>query len=171
MIENKTVYTSDLLFRMQWLHLAGGRRKVLILISVTFVLAIVLIVNGVLVEHSPNEYIGTFFLTADLILLCVLFQNRKSKIRRIADRNMRENPDKVLEYRFAEDHIAVNQMGARFRATYQIDYSYIGKTVKMDSKACYFIVRNNISFVVYEEQGIDTIYAYICSKTGQEPHK
>lgn len=163
-MNNKTTYTHDLLLKMNLLHTLKMRRTVLIYALLTGTLSAVLIIADLLLENFHTLYAGMFFLALSLLSFFAVIKNRKSKISEAVKKQIQENPNKTIEYQFEDDYIMVNQTSDNVQSNTRIEYSYISKAVKMDETSFYFVTKNPLFYVLYDEKGIAELFTYVNSK-------
>ena len=80
-------------------------------------------------------------------------------------KSIEENQNKITEYQFEEDFITVNQTSEFVQSNSKIAYSYISKVEKMDDNSFYFATKGNLFYVLYDEQGIEKHFLFMCEKT------
>ncbi len=166
-MNNKTTYTYELLLKMNLFHTAKWRRNSSIYALLTGLLSIGLIIADFLLENFHTLYAGMFFLALSLVVILALIKNRKSKLSEAVKKQIQENPNKTIEYQFEDDHIMVNQTSDNVQSNTRIEYSYISKVVKMDETSFYFVTKNPLFYVLYDEKGIAELFTYVNSKIKQ----
>ncbi len=164
-MKNTTNYTYDLLLKMYLIHTEKARHNALIRSAVMFVAGVGSFFVGFFNESLVSiVYIGVFFLGVSIM---VLYSNRKTKIQQAVRKSIQENPNKINVYQFEDDCVIVNQTSDNIKANFSIEYSYITKVVKMDDFSFYFITKNFMFYVLYDENGIAELFSYVSSKTKQ----
>ncbi len=165
-MKNKTIYTCELLLKMNIKHTKKARRNALIYSLVTLVASVGLIIGCVFEDclNSVTMYVGGFFLSLSFVSFCAFFANRKKKLQQAVKKSVDENPNKIIEYQFEEDYIVVNQKSDKVLSDSRIMYSYINNVVKMDDTSFYFVTKNPIFYVIYDEKGIAELFSYMQSK-------
>lgn len=166
-MNNKTTYTYELLLKMNLFHTSKWRRNGSIYVLLTGLFGIGLIIADILLENFHTLYGGIFFLTLSLVVIFALIKNRKSKLSEAVKKQIRENPNKTMEYQFEDDYIIVNQTSDNVQSNTRIEYSYISQVVKMDETSFYFVTKNPLFYVLYDEKGIAELFTYINSKIKQ----
>ena len=164
-MENKTIYTYDLLLKMNLMSVAKSRQK----ISRAFIVCIIVSVVTLLLFIFNKSYILMFlcgfYIAISLFFLVSLSTNRKKKLQQAVKKSIEENQNKITEYQFEEDCITVNQTSEFVQSNYKIAYSYISKVEKMDDNSFYFSTKGNLYYVLYDEQGIEKYFLFMCEKT------
>ena len=163
-MNNKTTYTYELLLKMNLFHTAKWRRNSLIYALLTGLLSIGLTIADFLLENFHTLYAGMFFLALSLVVIFALIKNRKSKLSEAVKKQIQENPNITTEYQFGEDYITVNQTSAKIECNTRIDYSYILEAKKMDDTSFYFVTRNNLFYVVEDQQGTHKYFSFLLEK-------
>ena len=163
-MNNKTTYTHELLLKMNLIHTAKWRRNSSIYALLTGLLSIGLTIADFLLENFHTLYAGIFFLALSLVVIFALIKNRKSKLSEAVKKQIQENPNKTIEYQFGEDYITVNQTSAKIECNTRIDYSYILEAKKMDDTSFYFVTRNNLFYVVEDQQGTHKYFSFLLEK-------
>ena len=163
-MNNQTTYTHDLLLKMNLIHTAKMRRNVLVYTLLTGTLSAMLIIADLLLENAHTLYAGMFFLPLALVSFFAVLKNRKVKISEAVNKQIQENPNKTMEYQFGEDYITVNQTSVKVQSNTCIEYSYIIEAKKMDDTSFYFVTRNNLFYVVEDQQGADEYFSFLLEK-------
>ena len=163
-MNNKTTYTHELLLKMNLIHTAKMRRNVLVYALLTGTLSVALIIADLLLENAHTCYAGMFFLSLALVSFFAVLKNRKVKISEAVNKQIQENPNKTMEYQFGEDYITVNQTSAKIEFNTRIDYSYILEAKKMDDTSFYFVTRNNLFYVVEDQQDTHKYFSFLLEK-------
>ncbi len=163
-MKNKTTYTYELLLKMNLFHTARGRRNCLIYFFVMSTLSIGLIIADLLIENFHTLYVGMFFLALSLVMIFAVIGNRKEKIAETIKKQIQDNPNKVIEYYFDEDYITITQTSTYVQSEVRTAYSYIAKIAKIDETSFYFVTKNNLFYVLEDEQNIDQFLSYLCDK-------
>lgn len=167
-MENKTVYTYDLLLKFQLAYSANARRRVLI----PFVLLIASVASLVVdsLDKSFSSMLiwanGGCFLAAASAFI-ILFKSRKSKMGQLIEKEPRETPDKVMEYKFEEDHITVICTSKYVNSETAIKYDYVSSVTKIDDNSFYFTIKNNMNYILYDENGISELFSHLLYKTNR----
>ena len=149
---------------MNLIHTAKWRRNSSIYVLLTGLLSIGLTIADFLLENFHTLYAGVFFLALSLVVVFVLIKNRKSKLSEAVKKQIQENPNITTEYQFGEDYITVNQTSAKIECNTRIDYSYILEAKKMDDTSFYFVTRNNLFYVVEDQQGTHKYFSFLLKK-------
>ena len=95
-MNNKTTYTHDLLLKMNLIHTAKMRRNALVYALLTGTLSVALIIADLLLENAHTCYVGMFFLSLALASFFAVLKNRKVKISEAVNKQIQENPYKVI---------------------------------------------------------------------------
>ena len=98
-------------------------------------------------KNAHTLYIGIFFLSLAIVSFVAVLKSRKAKISETINRLIKENPNKIMAYRFGEDRITVNQTSAMVQANIYIEYSYVSNAVKIDGTSFYFTTRNGLHYL------------------------
>ena len=165
-MKNKTVYSYELLLKVNIAYTRKARRNALIYFLITFVAGVGLIL-GCIFENcltSMTMYVGVFFLALSYTSFRAFLFSRKSKIQKSVKLNIDENPNKILEYQFEDDYITIIQTSKYVQSETRIAYSYITTTVKNDNNSFYFVTKNNLFYVLEDEHSIDECFSYLCNK-------
>ncbi len=165
-MKNKTFYSYELLTKMNIKHTKKVRRNTLIYSLVTLVASVGLIIGCVLKDclDSMTMYVGVFFLAMSFISFCAFSANRKKKLQQAIKKSVDENPNKIMEYQFEENFITINQTSDKVQSNTRIEYSYINRVERIDDTSFYFVTKNNVFYVVEDEQNIDESILYLSEK-------
>ncbi len=163
-MKNTTNCTYDLMLKVNLFITRKQRRFNLIYFLITAVLGVGLILADLLSEQAVTADAGIFFLIFSVVAAIALLKQRKSKWGQAVQKSIDDNPNKKQEYQFEDNAITVIQESDKVQSTTKIDYSYIASVVMVDSNTCYFLTKGNIYYILYDEQGINDIYDYLCAK-------
>ena len=166
-MKNQTLYTYELLMKMNVAYIKKTLRNSRILSLIIFVGSVGLIVGCILDDAlaSMTMYTGVFFLSLALTFMAIFMKNRKSKISEAVKKQLQENPNKTVEFQFEEDYLIINVMSDKVQSNTRIEYSYISQVEKIDDTSFYFFTKGNLIYVLEDEQGIDECFTYFCNKT------
>ena len=163
-MNNKTPYTYDLLLRVQLFQTAKLRRNTFVLVLIELFVGIALILGDVFSENAHTDTAGACFLLLAFVMFLVNRQYGKARLGKMLRKLTDENPDKVTEYHFEEEYMVINVESANFRSTTQMKYSYISQATMVDHCTCYFITKNNMFYILYDETGIEKYLGEINAK-------
>lgn len=166
-MKNTTIYTYELLLKINLCNTAKFRRKGTVYALLTGMLAVGLIVSDLLIENFHTGYAGMLFLTCSLVTVVALIKNRRSKIAAAVQKQVQENPNKTVEYQFDENTVTAKQTSDKIQSETRIEYSYIATVIKTDERSFYFVTKNNLMYALYDENGIGELFSYLSSKTKQ----
>lgn len=154
-MNNKTPYTYDLLLRVQLFQTAKLRRNTFVLVLIELFVGIALILGDVFSENAHTDTAGACFLLLAFVMFLVYRQYSKARLGKMLRKLTDENPDKVTEYQFEEEYMVINVESANVRSSTQVKYSYISQATMIDHSTCYFITKNNMFYILYDETGIE----------------
>ena len=163
-MKNTTNCTYDLMLKVNLFITRKQRRLNLIYFLITAILGVGLILADFLSEHAATATAGMFFLICSVVAAIALHNQRKSKWEKVIRKSIDDNGDMKYEYQFEDDAITVIMESDKVQSTTKIDYSYIASVVMVDSTICYFLTKGNVYYILYDEQGINDIYDYLCAK-------
>ncbi|MBQ8350652.1 MAG: hypothetical protein IJY20_01230 [Clostridia bacterium] len=139
-MNNRTIYTHDLLLKMNWRHSARARRNAILYAFLTLIPALVMFIVDFAGKNVPFSF-AVFLLTCSLIAFWALFRSRKAKIAQALEKQMRSNPGKIVSYRFEENHVLIDVTSMLAQSSYSFAYAYISDIIKIDEQSFYFYTK------------------------------
>lgn len=165
---NRTVYTYELLLKLNMVRSAKTRRIIWGYFWVTLALGVGLVVGCVIADAlaSLTMYVGVFMLTVALLMFCLALANRRAKIELAVKKDLADSPNRILAYVLNQDCISVDMLSDNVQMSVRMAYSYVSAVKRMDQTSLYFVTKNNHFYVMCDEEGIDALFSFLCEKTG-----
>ena len=163
-MKNTTVYTHDLLLKFNLAYVARWKKNTRIYTILTAIAGIILVAADILVEQYHTAYVGAFAFLLCMTGFLSLLKSSKAKLSEKVAKELRDCPNKRIEYSFEEDFLIVNLTSAYIQSGTRICYSYITQVTKIDDHSFYFLTKNNFSYVVCDENGVSELFSYLRDK-------
>lgn len=168
-MENKTVYTSDLMVEYNYIATRKMRNAGLI----CSIISAIFIVGLITCSYIFDDYFFIFMISYVLLAIILIFawsvyrSTTKSGLRKNIEKQVQGNAEIVNYYKFEEQGFTVKSVTAGSESFASVEYSFIKKIEKISDRVMYLHNNQNQVYIVQDKQGIDCLYEYVCEKLRQ----
>lgn len=168
-MKNKTVYTYDLLLKLN-ITLTAGPRKLLLVVGLLSAAFSAWNLADAIGERSLKDAcFATLGVSLCLLLLVYGLVWSKWHIGKLVRKAADLEPDPTVFFDFDEDLIRGERVSKEAHLFSETSYAAIESIGLLDDKSCYVKLKTDSYFILREEEGILPLCHFLVGKTGATP--
>lgn len=168
-MQNKTVYTYELLLKLNLTVTATVRKGFVIVALLAAVFAAWNLTDGIREKSRVDAYIGTACAALSLMMLVYSVIWSKGNLKKMLRKAAALDPDPTVIFDFGEECIRSERVSRDAHLFSETSYSAIESIGLMDDTSCYVKLKTGSYRILQEEEGILPLCRLLVGKTGAVP--
>lgn len=168
-MQNKTVYTYDLLLKLNLIITVKVRKGLMIISFLSAVFAALNLADGIREKNRLDACLGTMCVA--LCLMCLVYSViwSKGNVKKMLRKAAALDPDPTVIFDFEEECVRSERISLNAHLFSETAYCTIESIGLMDDTSCYVKLKTGSYLILQEKQGILPLCCFLVGKTGASP--
>ena len=169
-MQNKTVYTYDLLLKLNLTLTAGPRKLFLVIGLLSAAFSAWNLADAIKERSLTDACFAVLGVSLCLLLLVYGIIWSKWHIEKMVRKAVALDPDPTVSFDFGETLIYTERVSRDAHLFSETAYTVIESIGLLDGKSCYVKLKTNSYLILREEEGILPLCRFLVDKTGATPN-